>query len=53
MLRVGAGSAVITPPVGLDLEGYLRDGPSVEVLDELRCQAVVFDDGATGTCQWC
>jgi neutral ceramidase len=47
MLRVGAGSAVITPPIGLDLEGYLRDGPSVEVLDELRCQAVVFDDGVT------
>lgn len=45
MLNVGAGSAVITPPSGLDMEGYLREGPAVGVLDDLRCQAVVFDDG--------
>ncbi|HEX4226968.1 MAG TPA: hypothetical protein VHZ97_31685 [Pseudonocardiaceae bacterium] len=38
---------MITPPVGLDLEGYFRDGPSTGVLDELSCQAVVFDDGTT------
>lgn len=47
MLRAGAATTVITPATGLHLEGYLRDGPSVGVLDELTCQAVVFDDGAT------
>jgi hypothetical protein len=47
MLSVGAATVVITPPVGLDLEGYLRDAPATEVLDELSCQAVVFDDGTT------
>lgn len=47
MLLVGAATETITPAIGLDLEGYLRDGPSVAVLDELTCQAVVFDDGST------
>jgi hypothetical protein len=47
MLLVGAATEAITPQVGLDLEGYLRDGPSTEVLDELTCQAIVFDDGST------
>lgn len=47
VLRAGAATTVITPAAGLELEGYLRDGPSVGVLDELTCQAVVFDDGAT------
>lgn len=47
MVLVGAASETITPPVGLDLEGYLRDGPSTAVLDELTCQAIAFDDGKT------
>jgi len=47
VLRAGAASTNITPPVGLDMEGYLREGPSAGVLDELTCQAVVFDDGET------
>jgi hypothetical protein len=42
-----AAATNITPAVGLDMEGYLREGPSVGVLDELTCQAVVFDDGQT------
>lgn len=32
--------------IGLDLEGYLRDGPSTAIVDDLTCQAVVFDDGS-------
>ncbi|HJP77804.1 MAG TPA: hypothetical protein VJ914_26275 [Pseudonocardiaceae bacterium] len=47
MLLVGAATETITPAIGLDLEGYLRDGPSIAVLDELTCQAVVFDDEST------
>ncbi|MBO0787242.1 MAG: neutral/alkaline non-lysosomal ceramidase N-terminal domain-containing protein, partial [Actinobacteria bacterium] len=47
VLRAGAATTVITPAAGLELEGYLREGPSVGVLDDLTCQAVVFDDGAT------
>jgi len=47
VLRVGAATTVITPPPGLGMEGYLRGGPAVGVLDELTCQALVFDDGVT------
>lgn len=47
VLRAGAATTVITPAAGLEMEGYLRDGPSAGVLDDLSCQAVAFDDGAT------
>lgn len=43
VLRAGAASTIITPPAGLDMEGYLRVGPSEGVLDELTCQAVVYE----------
>lgn len=47
VLRAGIATTVMSPAPGLEMEGYLRDGPSVGVMDELTCQAVVFDDGAT------
>jgi hypothetical protein len=47
-LRVGAASTLITPVAGLEMGGYIaRAAPASGVLDDLRCQAVVFGDGTT------
>jgi len=47
-LRAGAASVALTPATGIEMAGYIaRTGPSCGVLDELCCQAVVFDDGQT------
>jgi hypothetical protein len=45
--QAGAAEVVITPPVGVQLEGYGgRDGPSTAVHDDLHAHALVLDDGA-------
>jgi hypothetical protein len=47
-LAVGGASAVITPPPGRRMAGYIRrSGPAEAVLDDLRCRAVVLEDGRT------
>ena len=42
----GAAEAVITPPLGVQLQGYGRAGRAAAVHDDLNARAVVFDDGA-------
>ena len=45
-LRAGAARIEITPPVGLDLTGFLaRENPSIGVRDPLYARALVLDDG--------
>jgi hypothetical protein len=45
-LRAGVARIEITPPVGLDLTGYLaRENPSIGVRDPLYVRALVLDDG--------
>lgn len=47
-LRAGAAETTITPAPGVDLSGYAaREGPSIDVHDDLWCRAVVLDDGMT------
>ncbi|HEY3109615.1 MAG TPA: neutral/alkaline non-lysosomal ceramidase N-terminal domain-containing protein [Chloroflexota bacterium] len=44
--RAGAAEVVVTPPVGVELEGYgNRASGSVGVHDELYAHALVLDDG--------
>jgi neutral ceramidase len=46
--QAGAAEAVVTPPVGGQLEGYGgRDAGSTGVHDELFAHALVLDDGTT------
>lgn len=46
-LRAGAASTIITPAPGLEMGGYIaRTQPSAGSLDDLRCQAVVFEDSS-------
>ncbi len=45
-MRAGIAKQKITPPVGVDLTGYLgRPGPSNKVHDELFVTALILDDG--------
>jgi hypothetical protein len=45
LLRAGAARIEITPPVGIDLTGYLaRENPSTGVRDPLYVRALVLDD---------
>src|SRR5689334_882485 len=45
-LRAGAARVEITPPIGIDLTGYLaRQNPSDSVRDPLFVRALVLDDG--------
>jgi hypothetical protein len=47
-LTAGAGSAIITPPVGTMMDGYTaRAEPSQGVHDDLYARAIVIDDGDT------
>ncbi len=47
-LSAGTAELDITPPVGVDLTGYVaREGPSVGVHDRLFARALVLDDGRT------
>ena len=48
VVRAGVARRAITPPVGVDLTGYVgRPGPSARVHDELYATAVMLDDGTT------
>ncbi len=45
-LKAGYAAADITPPVGVDLTGFIaREGPSTGVRDPLQARALVFEDG--------
>jgi neutral ceramidase len=47
-LFAGVARIDITPPVGVDLSGYVaRMGPSIGVHDHLYARALVLDDGET------
>jgi hypothetical protein len=46
MLKAGAAEVIITPPVGIHLEGYTPMPESVAVHDDLHARAIVVDDGA-------
>ncbi|MFB3896766.1 MAG: neutral/alkaline non-lysosomal ceramidase N-terminal domain-containing protein [bacterium] len=48
MLQAGTAKIDITPPVGIELTGFIyRQQPSVGVHDPLFAKAVVIDDGTT------
>ena len=48
MLQAGVAEGTITPPLGIRLSGYGgRTEPADCVRDDLRCQALVLDDGNT------
>jgi neutral ceramidase len=49
MLRAGVTEIVITPPIGVELQGYGVDlsRRSTDVHDDLMAQALVLDDGQT------
>ncbi len=44
-LRAGAGSAVITPPLGAHIAGYFEDRIAVDVHDDLYAHALVLESG--------
>lgn len=47
-LQVGTARADVTPPVPIDLVGYLRRcAPAVDVRSPLEAVSMVFDDGST------
>ena len=47
-MRAGIAKHKITPPIGVDLTGYVaRTGPSSKVHDDLFATALVLDDGET------
>ena len=46
ILKAGLAKVVITPPVGVQLSGYVdRTQPSIGILDDLYAKALVLDDG--------
>ncbi|HOJ21483.1 MAG TPA: neutral/alkaline non-lysosomal ceramidase N-terminal domain-containing protein [Armatimonadota bacterium] len=46
-LKIGCGSAVITPGLGAHLAGYFNERRATAVHDDLFARALVFDDGTT------
>jgi neutral ceramidase len=47
MMKAGIAKHNVTPPVGVDLTGYVaRTGPSNKVHDDLFATALVLDDGS-------
>lgn len=47
-MRAGIVRTKITPPVGIDLTGYIgRPGPSARIHDDLYATALILDDGST------
>ena len=44
-MKAGAGTQVITPPVGTSLAGYFHDRVSTGVHDDLLAKALVLDNG--------
>ena len=47
VLRAGAATSNITPPIGLDLVGGWKPIPSTHVHDELHARCLVLDNGET------
>jgi neutral ceramidase len=48
MLQAGTAKTDITPPVGIELTGFIsRHQPSIGIHDPLYAKAVVLDDGTT------
>ena len=54
MLRCGVGNAVISPPLGVALAGYMvsegREDPATAVAEDLRAYALVLDDEQCAVC---
>jgi neutral ceramidase len=45
--RAGAAASVITPPLGISINGYFNDRLAQHVHDELHARCLVLDDGRT------
>lgn len=46
-LLIGAGSAIVTPPLGCQMAGFdARQGVATKVHDDLHARALLLDDGA-------
>ena len=45
--RAGAAASVITPPLGISINGYFNDRRAQHVHDELHARCLVLDDGKT------
>ena len=45
--RAGVAKVVITPWIGISLNGGMRDRNAIEVHDDLHARALVLDDGST------
>ncbi len=41
---VGLADTIITPPAGVDMAGYTREGPAVGIHDDLHAVAAIFED---------
>jgi hypothetical protein len=44
-LRIGIGTEIITPPLGIGLAGYYHERGNQGVLDDILAKATVLDDG--------
>jgi hypothetical protein len=47
MLKAGAATSNITPPLGMNIVGGFSPSPSTNVHDELHARCLVLDDGKT------
>jgi len=47
MLRAGAASVNITPPLGIGMRGYFTPRTAKDIHDDLYAKALVLDDGET------
>jgi len=45
--RAGAAASVITPPLGISINGYFNDRRAQHIHDELHARCLVLDDGKT------
>ncbi len=44
-VKAGMAEKVITPPVGMNMSGYRREGPSTGVHDDLYARSIAIEDG--------
>jgi hypothetical protein len=47
MLKAGAASVCITPPLGIKISGYFEERKAKDIHDDLFARSIVFDDGET------
>lgn len=47
VFRAGASTSVITPKLGVSMQGSLQDRKATHVHDELHARCIVLDDGTT------